>query len=47
MNLLHVIYLESTQTKMKTIGKLTIEQKLQGIILAIIGFVALIDYVIL
>jgi hypothetical protein len=32
---------------MKAITKLTIEQKLQGIILAIIGFVALIDYVIL
>jgi len=32
---------------MKTISKLSIEQKLQGIILAIIGFVALVDYVIL
>jgi hypothetical protein len=32
---------------METISKLTIEQKLQGIILAVIGFVALIDYVIL
>jgi len=32
---------------MKTISKLTIEQKLQGIILVIIGAVALVDYVIL
>jgi len=32
---------------MKTIASLTIEQKLQGIILAIIGVVALVDFVIL
>jgi len=32
---------------MKTIAKLTIEQKLQGIILAIIGVAALVDYVVL
>lgn len=32
---------------MKTITKLTIEQKLQGIILAIIGVAAIINYVIL
>jgi len=31
---------------MKTIAKLTVEQKLQGIILVIIGFLALVNYVI-
>lgn len=31
---------------MKTINKLTVEQKLQGMIFAIICFVAIVDYVI-
>ena len=32
---------------MNTISKLTIEQKLQGIIIAVIGVAAIVDYIIL
>jgi hypothetical protein len=31
---------------MRTIGQLSIEQKLQGLILLAIGFVALLDYLV-
>lgn len=41
------IYFNTNATNMKLITKLTIEQKLQGIIIAAIGFAALINYMIL